>query len=107
MKNSDLPGAFIFLVNRLRGTTVQRAQGLFKFHYSHFFKTFLVSLREVQKTPSAKKSSSTTDPFLSFNSQNPEGENNDDDVYNLLLRKDRPDLAPKEPQKSLTQIILQ
>ena len=79
----------------------------FAFHYSHLFKTFLVSLREVQKTPSAKKSSSTTDPFLSFNSQNPEGENNDDDVYNLLLRKDRPDLAPKEPQKSLTQIILQ
>ncbi|CAG5109445.1 Oidioi.mRNA.OKI2018_I69.chr2.g3979.t1.cds [Oikopleura dioica] len=85
MKNSDLPGAFVFLVNRLRGTTVQRAQ---------------VSLREVQKTPSAKKSSSTTDPFLSFNSQNAEVKNTDDDVYNLLLRKDRPDLAPKEPQKA-------
>ncbi|CBY23680.1 unnamed protein product [Oikopleura dioica] len=90
MKNAELVGAFAFLLNRLKGSTVQRAQ---------------VSLREVQKTPSAKKSSSIIDPFLALSVK--DEAQNDDDVYNLLLRKDRPDLAKKEPQKSLTQIILQ
>jgi len=95
-EGNDVQNAFAFLSSRLKSTTVQKVQVCFR--------------EEAAPRQQNRIENGNHDMQQAFNMRSYESDFNeveDEDVYNLLLARDRPDLeeAKQKPPK-LTEIIL-